>query len=328
MNPKARSQASKALRSFTARNSKLLIAFGLILFLFVLGEVIVSHFLSFGQVLLTTKLASFIALFGLCQMIVIAGGGDGLDLSVGYNATMTAVITASIMDGKNESIWIAIAVALAIGALIGLTNGLLTSYVKLPPLVVTLAMSQIIQGAINVYTAGRNITGRPSPILQTIAAKSVGGFPNILFILLVVAPAVMVILYRTKWGAILFGVGANETAAHLSGVNVKRVRCVSFVISGTLAGLIGLLLIGNMGIAFKDMGSNYVMPSIAAAVVGGVSLAGGDGNYVGVILGAIFLQTLTNLLVALGWGDAGKWTGFGIVLFILLIVYVSNRRKR
>ena len=95
-----------------------------------------------------------------------------------------------------------------------------------------------------------------------------------------------------------------------------------------MASLIGLLLLGNMGIAFKDMGSNYVMPSIAAAVVGGVSLAGGDGNYLGVILGAIFLQTLTNLLVALGWGDAGKWTGFGIVLFILLIVYVSNRRSR
>jgi len=76
------------------------------------------------------------------------------------------------------------------------------------------------------------------------------------------------------------------------------------------------------------MGSNYVMPSIAAVVVGGVSLGGGDGNYVGVILGAVFLQTLTNLLVALGWGDAGKWVGFGVVLYVLLIVYVGNRRRR
>jgi ribose transport system permease protein len=328
MNPKAQAKAIGSMKALIARNRKLIIAFALILFLFVLGEVVVSHFLSLGQVLLTTKLASFIALFGLCQMIVIAGGGDGLDLSVGYNATMTAVLTASMMDGKNENVWIAILVALAIGALIGLANGLFTSYLKLPPIVVTLAMSLIIQGTINVYTAGRNITGRPSPVLQAIAAKSTGGFPNILFVLLVLAPVVMIILNRTKWGAILFGVGSNETAAHLSGVNVKMVRCISFVISGTLAGLIGLLLIGNMGIAFKDMGSNYVMPSIAAAVVGGVSLAGGDGNYVGVILGAIFLQTLTNLLVAIGWGDAGKWTGFGIVLFILLIVYVSNRRKR
>ncbi len=126
----------------------------------------------------------------------------------------------------------------------------------------------------------------------------------------------------------LFGVGSNETTAYLSGVNVKLVRCVAFIIGGVIASLIGLLLIGNMGIAFKDMGSNYVMPSIAAVVIGGVSLSGGDGNYIGVILGAIFLQTLSNLLVALGWGDAGKWLGYGTLLFILLIIYVGNRRNR
>jgi len=310
------------------RYKKLIIAFLLIIFLFVLGEITVSNFLSIGQILLTVKLASFIALFGLCQMVVIAGGGSGLDLSVGYAATMTAVFTASIMDGQNANLWLAVLVALGLGIAVGLANGVLTAYFKLPPLVVTLAMANILQGVINVYTAGRNITGRPSPVLKIIAAKSTGIFPNILFILLIVTPIVMIILSRTKWGLKLFGSGTNETAAHLSGVNVKLVRCTAFVVSGVLASLIGLLLIGNMGIAFKDMGSNYVMPSIAAAVVGGVSLTGGDGNYLGVILGAIFLQTLTNLLVALGWGDAGKWTGFGIVLFILLIVYVSNRRSR
>jgi ribose transport system permease protein len=310
------------------RYKKLIIAFLLIVLLFVVGEIVLETFFSVGQILLTVKLASFIALFGLCQMVVIASGGSGLDLSVGYMATMTAVFTAAIMDGQNSNLWMAILVALGLGIAVGLVNGVLTAYVKLPPLVVTLAMANILQGIINAYTAGKNITGRPSPVLQIIAAKSTGMFPNILFILLIVAPIVMIIMYKTKWGLKLFGSGANQTAAYLSGVNVKMVRCTAFIISGTLASLMGLVLIGNMGIAFKDMGSNYVMPSIAAVVVGGVSLTGGEGNYVGVLLGAIFLQTLTNLLVALGWGDAGKWTGFGIVLFVLLIVYVSNRRKR
>jgi ribose transport system permease protein len=310
------------------RFKKLIIAFLLIVLLFVVGEIVLETFFSVGQILLTVKLASFIALFGLCQMVVIASGGSGLDLSVGYMATMTAVFTAAIMDGQNSNLWMAILVALGLGIAVGLVNGVLTAYVKLPPLVVTLAMANILQGIINAYTAGKNITGRPSPVLQIIAAKSTGIFPNILFILLIVAPIVMIIMYKTKWGLKLFGSGANQTAAYLSGVNVKMVRCTAFIISGTLASLMGLVLIGNMGIAFKDMGSNYVMPSIAAVVVGGVSLTGGEGNYVGVLLGAIFLQTLTNLLVALGWGDAGKWTGFGIVLFVLLIVYVSNRRKR
>jgi ribose transport system permease protein len=320
------SQNSIAYRIYD-RYKKLIIALLLIIFLFVLGEVAVSNFLSLGQILLTVKLASFIALFGLCQMIVIASGGSGLDLSVGYAATMTAVFTASIMNGENRNLWMAVLIAISLGITVGLVNGLLTSYVNLPPLVVTLAMANILQGVIDVYTAGRSITGRPSPILRIIAAKSTGIFPNILFILIIVATIVMIILYKTKWGAVLFGVGANETTAYLSGINVKLVRCTAFIISGVLASLIGLLLIGNMGIAFKDMGSNYIMPSIAAVVVGGVSLMGGAGNYIGVVLGAVFLQTLTNLLVALGWGDAGKWLGFGILLFILLIVYVRNRRS-
>jgi ribose transport system permease protein len=320
------SQNSIAYRIYD-RYKKLIIALLLIIFLFVLGEVAVSNFLSLGQILLTVKLASFIALFGLCQMIVIASGGSGLDLSVGYAATMTAVFTASIMNGENRNLWMAVLIAISLGITVGLVNGLLTSYVNLPPLVVTLAMANILQGVIDVYTAGKSITGRPSPILQIIAAKSTGIFPNILFILIIVATIVMIILYKTKWGAVLFGVGANETTAYLSGINVKLVRCTAFIISGVLASLIGLLLIGNMGIAFKDMGSNYIMPSIAAVVVGGVSLMGGAGNYIGVILGAVFLQTLSNLLVALGWGDAGKWLGFGILLFILLIVYVRNRRS-
>ena len=322
------SVALAGFRRTADRQKKLIIAFLLIAFLFVLGQVTVSNFLSFGQVLLTIKLASFIALFGLCQLIVMAGGGGGLDLSVGYTATLTAVLTASIMNGQNANLGIAILVALAIGLLVGAANGFLAAYVKLPPLIVTMSMSLIVQGGINVYTAGADITGKPSPILQTLAAGSTGIFPNILFVLLIVTPIVMVVLSRTKWGLALYGAGTNETAAFLGGVLVKRVRFASFVISGLLASVIGLLLLGNMGLAFKDMGSNYVMPSIAAAVVGGVAMSGGEGNYFGVILGAVFLQTLTNLLVAIGWGDAGKWLGFGIVLFTLLIVYVSDRRVR
>lgn len=310
------------------RYKKLIIAFLLIIFLFVLGEIIVSNFLSLGQILLTIKLASFIALFGLCQMIVISSGGSSLDLSVGYSATMTAVFTASIMDGKNENLWMVVLIAIGFGVVVGFVNGVLVSYFKLPALVVTLAMANILQGIINVYTAGRDITGKPSPILRIMAAKSTGIFPNILFILIIVATIVMIILYKTKWGLMLFGVGSNEKTAYLSGVNVKLVRCIAFIIGGVIASLIGLLLIGNMGIAFKDMGSNYVLPSIAAAVIGGVSLSGGDGNYIGVILGAIFLQALSNLLVALGWGDAGRWLIYGTLLFILLIIYVGNRRNR
>jgi len=316
------------LAEFYDRNKKIITALLAIVLVFILGQVVVSGFLTIHQVLITMKLASFIALFGLCQMLVMSAGGAGLDLSVGYTATITAIFTASVMNGANSNLWLAILIAIGIGLVVGLANGLLSAYVKLPSLVVTLAMSQILQGTINVYTAGRLISGKPSPVLQILAAKASGIIPNIVLLLLTVTVVVMVILYRTKLGATLFGVGENETAAYLSGINTRRVRTIAFTMSGIIASLIGLLLIGNMGVAFKDMGSDYVLPSIAAAVVGGVSLRGGNGNYVGVVLGAILLQTVLNLLVALGWGDAGKWTGFGIVLYVLLMAYVGNRRKR
>jgi ribose transport system permease protein len=153
-------------------------------------------------------------------------------------------------------------------------------------------------------------------------------FPNILWVLIVTAVVVMLIMYKTKIGLKLLGVGANPVNAYLSGINVKRVRTIAFMASGVIAGLIGLLLIGNSGQAFKDMASGYVMPSIAAVVVGGVSLNGGEGNYIGVILGAVVLQTLTNLFVALGWGDAGKWLGYGVILLFMLIAYVREKFSR
>ncbi|MGM0432208.1 MAG: ABC transporter permease [Spirochaetota bacterium] len=314
--------------NFYKRFSKIVIALLLVLVLNIVGEIVVDNFFSLPQVLLTIRLSSFIALLGLCQMLVMIVGGSGLDLSVGYTATLTAVLTASIMDGQNANLLPAILVALLVGIIVGSLNGIFTAYVKLPPLVVTMAMANIVQGYINVYTAGANITGRPSPVLQTLAAKYTGYFPNILFVLFIVLVLVMIMQSKTKIGSILLGTGSNEKTAYLSGINVKRVRFSVFLASGIIASLVGLLLLGNMGIAFKDMGSNYVMPSIAAAVVGGVALSGGKGSYVGVMVGALFLQTLTNLLVALGWGDAGKWTGFGVVLFVLLILYVGNRRKR
>lgn len=306
------------------------IAILMIIVVFLTGEIVVGNFLSLEQVLVAFKFATFIALFGLAQMLVIASGGD-IDLSVGFNATLVAVLVASVMDGENKGnagLPLALLIAVVIGAIVGLINGLLTAYVKLPSLVVTMAMANILQGVVNVYAAGTSITGRPSPIIQTLSAKMTGIFPNVLIILIVAVVITMIVIYKTKIGLKIIGVGSNPIAAELSGVNVRRVRMLTFVAAGVIAGLMGVLLIGNSGQAFKDMASGYVMPSIAAVVVGGVSLNGGEGNFVGVILGAVVLQSLTNLFVALGWGDAGKWLGYGLILLFMLIAYVREKMSR
>jgi ribose transport system permease protein len=308
----------------------------MILTVFVGGELILSgllgktpgSFLSVSQLLLTIRLSSFIAFFGLCQMIVICVGGGGLDLSVGYTATLSGVVTCLIMDGSDANLPLAILVAIIIGFLIGLANGFLAAYAKLPSLVVTMAMANIVQGIVNAYVNKNYISGISAPVVRWLVARFTGVFPNRLIIIIILIFAVKVVMEKTQIGVRAFGVGSNESVAFLSGINVRRVRLISFVISGILAALIGILLAGDIGNASKDMGSIYVMPSIVAVVIGGISINGGQGDYLAVVLGAIVLQSLTNLFVAMGWGDAGKWLGYGIILLLMLVLYVRTKKNK
>ena len=323
------------VREFYQKNSKVLNALLMCVCVFVAGELIIGAvmgqhgvFLSVPQVFLTIRLAGFVARFGLCQQLVICVGGGGLDLSVGYIATLTGICAGHIMNGSNAGILPSIVVAIVIGAFFGLCNGLLTAYLQLPSLVVTMAMGNIVQGIINAYVSEVAIAGNAAPALAWLTAKFTGIFPNILIVVVLVTAIMMVLFRRTSLGVRILGVGANENTAYLSGVNVKRVRCMAFVVSGIIAAFVGLLLLGYLNHASKDMASNYVMPSIVAVVVGGISINGGEGNYLAVVLGAVVLQSLTNLFVALGWGDAGKWLGYGLILLVMLAAYIRNKRKR
>lgn len=313
---------------FFKKQKKTWIILALIFLLCLVGELFIGRFLNLNQALTTVKFASYTALFGLCQLIVIACGGNGIDLSVGYIATLSGIFGVAVMKGENKGLPLAILIAVLVGLLFGVINGILVSYFRLSALVVTMAMSSVIQGIVNAYAAGMSISGNPSPVLRTIATKSTFGIPNIVFLLVLIILLVFFILKKTKIGAILFGVGENETTAFLSGVNVRLVRCMAFAVSGVVGGLIGLLLVGNMGMAYKDMASSYLLPSYAAVVVGGISLSGGEGHYLRVALGAVFLQVLTNLFIQFGGGDAVRWTGYGVVLYVLLLFYANDRRKR
>lgn len=317
-------------KSFTVmagRYKKTLLALAFIVLLYVIGEITVGSFVSVHAIMQMIKFATYIALFALCQLLVICAGGD-IDLSVGYTATLVAVLSAHILEGSNAQLWKAILIAVAVGGCIGLINGFLVSYVKLPSLVVTMGMANVAQGIVNVYSAKYGIGGSPSPVLKTITTGSIGVVPNIIWLLLVCTVIAMIVFYKTKIGVLLKSIGFNALASYRCGLKVQVIRTMAFVASGIIAGCVGLLLLGNLGQAFKDMASQYVMPSIAAVVVGGVSLNGGEGNYINVVLGAMVLQTLTNLFVSYGLGDAGKWLGIGAILLLMLIFYVREKVSR
>ena len=311
-------------------NRKLIVVLALLAILSVIGEIVLGGgFISWPQILSTMRFASYTALFALCQMVVVSGGGSSLDLSVGYIATISAIFGVAIMQGQGGwSFVLAVLAAVGVGAAFGAVNGVLIAYFDLSPLVVTMSMSSIIQGIINVYAAGSSISGKPSQILRTLTVKATLGIPNIVLMMVALILLVTLLLRHFRKGQVLLGLGENARAAYLSGANVKRYRLTTFVVSGLVAGLIGLILAGNMDMAFKDMGSSYVMPSYAAVVVGCVSLVGGEASYLRVALGAVFLQTLSNLFIQLGGGDAVKWLGYGLILYVLLLVYAGDQRKK
>ena len=317
----------KRFVDITERYKKTIVAVVFIILLYVIGEITVGGFVSVHSIMQMIKFATYIALFALCQLLVICAGGD-IDLSVGYVATLVAVLSAPVLNGSDAQLWKAFLIAIVVGGSIGLVNGLLVSYVKLPSLVVTMGIANVAQGVVNVYSAKYGVSGAPSPVLKKITTGAIGVVPNIIWILLICTVIVMIIMYKTKWGVMLKSVGSNSLASFRCGLKVRVIRTLAFVASGVLAGFIGLLLLGNLGQAFKDMASQYVMPSIAAVVVGGVSLNGGEGNYVNVVLGAMVLQTLTNLFVSYGLGDAGKWLGIGTILLLMLILYVREKMSR
>ncbi len=311
------------------KNRKLISVLLLILVLALIGEIFIGGIFTVTQALSTLKYASYTAMFALCQMVVIAGGGNALDLSVGYIATISAIFGVAIMDGRG-GVYLVLAIlsSIAVGGLFGACNGALIAYFDLSPLVVTMSMSSIVQGIINVYAAGTSISGKPAAVLRTLTVENTLGIPNIILFMLVLILLVSWCLKKTSLGPVLRGVGANPRTAYLSGADVKARRFTTFVVSGAIAGLIGLMLAGNMNMVFKDMASSYVMPSYAAVVVGGIALAGGETSYLRVYLGAVFLQLLTSLFIQLGGGDAVKWFGYGLILYILLLVYASDRRKK
>lgn len=316
-----------SLKTLYAANSKRINAILVVVGLLLMGEVLFTGFLSVNSVMQILRIAAIIGIFALSQMVIMAVG-QGVDVSTGFIATIAAVIGVTIIDGQNSNIILGFMVGIGIGAFCGLFNGVGVAIFKIPSLLMTLATGTIIAGAMNIYTRGRIVSGRAAPLMeQWFARMAWGVIPTILFVWVIIGVIATFMVYRTRWGRILLGTGANRVAAELSGTNVVLVEIIAFVISGAVAGFSGLVLIGYIGRVMRDLGLRYMLPSIAACVVGGVSIWGGEGNYPNVMIGAIVMETVRIILYVLGWGDAARYSAYGLVLVAMLMLYARNKRN-
>ena len=270
------------------------------------------------------RLASFIAIIGAGQTLVIISGSEGIDLSAGSLVTVGAMLTYVLVNGNNNLILPVLLLVLATSAFVGLINGLGIMYLKISPFVMTLGMAGVVQGAIILLTKGY-YDGKVPPIMTRIIARDlVGGIPGMIFVWIIIT----LILERTRFGKQLFAIGVNRTTARLSGVRVNRMVILTYVIAGALAGFAGFLLVGYTQNAGPNLGNQYLFPSIIAVAIGGTQMSGGKGSYFGTIAGAIVIQLITSLLTTMQLPQALQQIIFGSLLLVILVVYGREKGLR
>ena len=313
-----RTRSLGTLRSWM-RDRPLVPLFILLAALVVVLEVVQPGIVSPSFVSNTMRFAVPLAILAACQTMTMLTGG--IDLSVAVVASMTSYVMATFVGDVG---WFGTSlIALIPAALVGLVNGIGVGWFRVHPLIMTISMSLIVSGAVNVY-ARMNIAGgtHVPPEIYWLGGEDLLGFlPNSLLVFIPLAAIVLVGLRRFGYGRLLYAVGDNETAARLAGVRVGTVLLVLYVISAVLAGIAGLIYAGVIGSATGRLVDPYLLPSVAAAVIGGTSIFGGRGGYAGTIVGALILTVLVTLLTVLAAPEAVRQVLFGAIILAVAAAY-------
>jgi len=251
-------------------------------------------------------------------MVIIAGG---IDLSVGGVIALAGVITAGMLRA-GQPIPAAVGAALLAGIAVGASAAALVTFVELPPFIATLALMLIARGLAFVLSGGADWSiGDKAPLFtDAFGDGRLLGLPYPALVLIVVAALCAWLLARTAWGRQIFAVGGNEIGAHYAGVDVRRIKWSVYVLSGALAALAGVVYAAKYGTGRSDAASGYELDAVAAAVVGGASLAGGRGSIIGAVLGAVIFTTLRTGLSQVTGASAYQDVIVGMVVIAAVVV--------
>jgi ribose/xylose/arabinose/galactoside ABC-type transport system permease subunit len=267
--------------------------------------------------------ASALGILALGQTLVLIGGG--IDLSVVSTMQLSAVLVAGLSRGQDERLWPAVAFCLALGAAVGLVNGFLIARWQVPAFIATLGVSIVTTGLRLVATFGAP-PGSVPPLLRVFGQQSTGPVPNAVILLLGLALLSGFVLRRSIFGRELYATGGNRAAARLSGVRVERLTLLTYVYSGVLAALAGLVLAGYVGYADQWLGRGYELDSIAAPIVGGATFAGGRGSIAGTVTGVLLVAALLNLVLLLNLPAEWQSIVRGVVIVVAVALQSLGRR--
>jgi ribose transport system permease protein len=284
----------------------------------------IPQFGQWGNIVNITRNFSFVGIVAMGMTLVILTGG--IDLSVGSVWAMTAVLTASLMSSG----WLmvpAILVGLLAAAVIGLFNGLCVTRLNMSAFVPTLATLSIARSLALIITRGRPISnfGPQKQAFYWIGGGDIAGVPNPVIIFVVMAIIFWIVTSRTVWGRRIYAVGGNEKAARLTGLNVRQLKVSVYVISALCAGIAGIVQASYLSSVTASLATGQELSVIAATVIGGVNLSGGEGTILGVVIGTIMLEILRNGLLLFGIDP--YWQGVFVGAIIVIAVSLDRLRK-
>lgn len=291
--------------------------YGIVLLMIFASRLVSPSFGGWSQFETILYLSSFLVFCAFGQGLVILV--RGLDLSIASVITVGGVLSASLMDGSNDGLFYVIPTIMIMCALIGAINGIGVTVFNVPPFIMTMAVGIIVYSLSLGFTGGTP-RGFPAPTLNEFMQSRLLGIPSPIYMLLAFAAAGTMMQSFSSYGRKLTAVGNNPEAAFVAGLARKRLTVSAYMISAVCAGLTGILLASYANGATLRMGDDYLLPSIAAVVVGGSSILGGRGTFLGTIGGAMLLTTLATVLSALGIGQGWKTVMEGGVILLALIL--------
>jgi ribose transport system permease protein len=291
--------------------------------LLLVGEALHRGFLNSGHLSTLVALISVLGIVAAGQTIVIVTGG--IDLSVGATLTFAEVMSGYWIQGHTGR-WPVLLLVIGVAALIGLANAAGITALGIQPLIMTLGAGAVTSGAVLVLTNGSS-TGRPPKFLAEAMTRS-GWLSSLLLLWLVVSIVTYLLLHRSKSGRQMFAIGTNPRVARLAGIRQSPTLYGVYVFSAVTAALAGIALAGYTGSGDFGVGDTYLFPSIGAVVIGGTSILGGRGSYVGTIAGVPILGTIDSILTLSNIAAAGRQIATGLAILVILVLYARERRLR
>jgi ribose transport system permease protein len=304
------------------RHASTLIVYGLILILGVYASLLSPNFLTERNIFNVLRTAAFLGTVAIGETLVIISGG--IDLTVGSVVKLAVLMSAILMDGNPENIVVAVAATLAMGAVVGLINGLLITKVRIAPFIVTLGAYSILRGI--AYTVTTRPVGRAAPGFLRLYDLKFGPVPLLVIFLAVLIVAAIFVLRRTAFGRYIYAVGGNEQVARLSGIRVDRVKIGVYMLCSTLAALTGMLYLARSGVGDPVTGEGAELQAITAVILGGTSLFGGQGGLIGTLGGVLLMGLTNNVLVLLNVSSWYQELIQGLVIVGAVALYKQRRR--